>query len=91
VYGVEMTEAEHVALAEILDGCKGRVSLSGYPSALYNRLYRGWRTVEHDMANHAAGGRRPEWRRRCGSIGAIEKSPQVGGRAQAEETICLGV
>jgi DNA adenine methylase len=56
VYGVEMTDADHRALAEVLRTCKGRVVLSGYKSALYDELYAAWRRVEFDIANHAAGG-----------------------------------
>lgn len=55
VYGVEMTEEDHRALADELRRCQGRVVLSGYPSALYDDLYRGWRVVEVEIANHAAG------------------------------------
>jgi DNA adenine methylase len=57
VYGVEMTEKDHSALAAALNSCKAKVVLSGYPSPLYDALYRGWRTVTFDIANHAAGGR----------------------------------
>jgi DNA adenine methylase len=57
VYGREMTEEDHRALAEALRQCRGKVVLSGYPSDLYDALYNGWRTVEFDIANHAAGGR----------------------------------
>jgi len=57
VYGCEMTEEDHRELADVLKGCQGKVVLSGYPSDLYEELYRGWRTVEFDMPNHAAGGR----------------------------------
>ena len=35
--------------------CQGKVVLSGYPSALYDVLYRGWRTVSFDLPNNAAG------------------------------------
>lgn len=56
VYGVEMTDADHSALAAALRVCKARVVLSGYRSALYDELYTGWRRVEFDIANHAAGG-----------------------------------
>jgi DNA adenine methylase len=41
VYGVEMTEADHIELAEALKRCRGRVVLNGYPSPLYENLYRG--------------------------------------------------
>ncbi|HSZ59644.1 MAG TPA: DNA adenine methylase [Tepidisphaeraceae bacterium] len=56
VYHNEMTDQDHRALAELLCKCKGKVVLSGYPSGLYCELYRGWRRVEFDIANHAAGG-----------------------------------
>jgi DNA adenine methylase len=56
IYGCEMTEEDHRALAAVLRDCRGKVVLSGYPSPLYDELYGGWRTVEFDIANHAAGG-----------------------------------
>jgi DNA adenine methylase len=55
VYGVEMSEQDHRDLAGVLRACQCKVVLSGYPSALYDVLYTGWRTVSFDMANHAAG------------------------------------
>ncbi|MHA2279342.1 MAG: DNA adenine methylase [Promethearchaeota archaeon] len=58
VYGVEMTEDDHRKLAEVLNGCVGKVVLSGYPSPLYDELYSSWRVVSFDMPNHAAGGRK---------------------------------
>lgn len=57
IYGVEMTEKDHRELASVLTKCKGKVVLSGYPSELYRELYRNWRTKDHDIPNHAAGGR----------------------------------
>ncbi len=57
VYGCEMSAEDHRELAGVLSRCRGKVVLSGYPSDLYDELYRGWRTVEFDMPNHAAGGR----------------------------------
>jgi DNA adenine methylase len=57
VYHAEMSEEDHVRLAELLKGCESRVVISGYPSALYADLYAGWRVVGFDIANHAAGGR----------------------------------
>ena len=52
-----MTEKDHRQLATVLNDCKSKVVLSGYPSPLYNELYQGWRTIMFDIANHAAGGR----------------------------------
>ena len=57
IYGCEMSEEEHRELAVVLKKCESRIVLSGYPSDLYGELYRGWRTAEFDMPNHAAGGR----------------------------------
>ncbi len=55
-YRVDMTEQDHRALLEVLLRCRGKVVLSGYPSALYERALGGWRVVQFDVANHAAGG-----------------------------------
>jgi DNA adenine methylase len=57
VYGIEMSEKEHCELATVLNRCRSKVIISGYPSALYEDLYASWRRVEFDMPNHAAGGR----------------------------------
>lgn len=43
-YRHEMSDAEHEALASLLHRCSGLVVVSGYPSALYADLYRGWET-----------------------------------------------
>jgi DNA adenine methylase len=56
VYGHEMTEFDHCELANVLHECRGAVVLSGYPSQLYDDLYRDWKTVTLDIVNHAAGG-----------------------------------
>jgi DNA adenine methylase len=45
-YRHEMTDAQHVELADILKSVKGMVVLSGYASGLYDDLYRGWHTIE---------------------------------------------
>lgn len=56
VYDLELTDDDHCELASVLRGCKSSVVLSGYPSPLYDDLYAGWRTVDVEIANHAAGG-----------------------------------
>ncbi len=56
-YRHEMTREDHVALAEFLRRCQGRVVLSGYPSDLYEELFRGWRRESLEVANHAAQGK----------------------------------
>jgi DNA adenine methylase len=56
VYAHEMDEAAHVELLAALRGVRGKVALSGYPHPLYDDTLKGWRVVDFDMANHAAGG-----------------------------------
>ena len=65
VYGVEMSDSDHRELSELLKSCKSRVVLSGYPSRLYEELYGGWRKIEFDIANHAAGGKTKGREKEC--------------------------
>lgn len=55
-YQHEMTVEDHHELAALLNTVKGAVILSGYPSALYDSLYAGWRRVERGAL---ADGARP--------------------------------
>lgn len=63
VYGIEMTEEEHYELGKVLKVCVSKVVISGYPSELYEDIFRSWRRVEFDIANHAAGGRKKSRKR----------------------------
>lgn len=45
-YGYELLEPEHTQLAETLRRVKGKVALSGYRSALYDKLFKGWRRYD---------------------------------------------
>ncbi|MEM7342482.1 MAG: DNA adenine methylase [Actinomycetota bacterium] len=46
-YAVDMPKpAEHEHLAHALNTTSARVVLSGYPSPLYDHLYRGWNRIE---------------------------------------------
>lgn len=55
-YEVEMTDADHVELAEVLHSLQGMVVLSGYPSSLYDfELYRSWE--RHERVALADGAR----------------------------------
>lgn len=45
-YGFEMIEQEHVALAEALRACDGKVAISGYRNKLMDRLYKGWKRFD---------------------------------------------
>jgi DNA adenine methylase len=53
-YTHEMMVDEHMALAEVLNNFKGKVLISGYPSRLYNKLYKNWRCEKKKIANHAS-------------------------------------
>jgi DNA adenine methylase len=56
-YAHEMTEASHVELLETIQGVRGKVLLSGYPSELYDKTLRGWTRLTFDLPNNAAGGK----------------------------------
>ncbi len=47
-YCHEMTLADHHALAILLNRVEGMVVLSGYPSTLYEELYKGWKRIEKE-------------------------------------------
>lgn len=45
-YNVEMTNAQHREMAEVLRGLKGVVIVSGYDCELYQELFEGWHRTE---------------------------------------------
>lgn len=45
-YGFEMDQDEHIALAAVLQGCTGKVAISGYQNDLVDKLYKGWRRFD---------------------------------------------
>jgi len=47
-YEYEMSDQDHEELAAALCGLEGAVIVSGYPSALYEELYRGWDRAERE-------------------------------------------
>jgi DNA adenine methylase len=57
VYSFEMCAKQHEALLETIVACKGRVMLSGYQSALYDRWLRDWTPHKFTVPNQAAGGK----------------------------------
>lgn len=60
VYRFEMTDADHIELAAILQRLKGMVVISGYPSALYDdELYPDWQRFTKP-ARADSGARRTE-------------------------------
>lgn len=59
VYANEMTDQDHEELVALLRKVQGKVMVSMYPHPLYDRLYThdGWRLIQFDRANQAAGGK----------------------------------
>lgn len=45
-YRFELTDADHVALAQTLHSLRGTVILSGYSCALYDDLYSDWQRID---------------------------------------------
>lgn len=58
-YRHEMSEDDHIRLAEVLRAVQGMAIVSGYETALYAELYSGWHTESH-MARTEAGTTRRE-------------------------------
>lgn len=52
-YRFEYEERDHVALLELLKSLPCQVMVSGYPSALYDDLLGGWRSIELQVMNQA--------------------------------------
>jgi DNA adenine methylase len=57
-YAFEMSGADHFDLLGALASVRGKFILSGYRSAMYDAeaARHGWRRVDVEVANHAAGG-----------------------------------
>lgn len=45
-YGYELTDADHMVLAQTLAAVRGKVAVSGYHGELMDELYRGWNVHE---------------------------------------------
>jgi DNA adenine methylase len=59
VYSHEMTESQHFDLLDTLRQIKGKFLLSGYRSKMYDRnaAEHGWRRLDFELPNNAAGGK----------------------------------
>lgn len=53
-YAYEMDEEAHTKLAERVRKFKGRVLISGYPSPLYRKLFKGWHMSSRQIVNHSS-------------------------------------
>lgn len=54
VYTHEMSNEEHIELAEFLNNFKGKVLISGYASPLYKKIYKNWNVSKKKIANHSS-------------------------------------
>ena len=52
-YRYDYTDADHEALLALLRGLPCSVMISGYPSALYDRILEGWHSVALQVMNQA--------------------------------------
>jgi DNA adenine methylase len=60
-YAYEMTEEEHIKLADLLHSVKGKVAISGYHCELMDNLYRDWYCAEAPIKKcHSSKGLRQE-------------------------------
>lgn len=60
-YGHEMTDAEHIELANLLYSIKGRAAISGYRTNLYDKLYLDWNRIDASLKTiNSSKGKRQE-------------------------------
>ena len=45
-YGHEMSDDEHIELADLLHAIRGRAVISGYRTPLYDKLFDGWKRID---------------------------------------------
>lgn len=61
----EMSCEQHINLAKALLSFDGKVLISGYRSALYDDLYKGWLRAEKAIANHASQRKKKQKKIEC--------------------------
>ncbi len=54
IYDCELSDNDHIKMAELVNANQGKFIISGYPSPLYDELYKGWRVVTKDIKNHSS-------------------------------------
>lgn len=60
-YGHEMTDAEHIELANLLHKIRGRAVVSGYRTKLYDRLFSEWSRIDAPVKTcNSSKGKRQE-------------------------------
>lgn len=59
----EMSEDDHVELANLLLNCKAKVAISGYESSLYDKLYSQWQQHKKEFCCYSSGSTGNRYRR----------------------------
>lgn len=60
-YGHEMTDAEHIELANLLNSIRGRAAVSGYRTKLYDMLFSDWNRIDAPIKTcNSSKGKRQE-------------------------------
>ena len=65
VYRHAMTEDDHLRLLRTAVTLKAKVAISAYRCEAYDRELAGWRRLEFEVANHAAGGKKKRRMTEC--------------------------
>jgi DNA adenine methylase len=57
VFAYDMTHEDHERLLATITRCRGKVAISGYANALYDKTLAGWQRIEFNLPNHSAQGK----------------------------------
>jgi len=78
IYAVEMSDEDHVELAELARSLQGMVIISGYPSDLYADLYEAYGWVRKEFKARTNGG---------GAITSAERTEAIWISPHAQEAL----
>jgi hypothetical protein len=75
-----MADLEHVELINTMLDCEGSFAVSMYHHPIYDALHleHGWRLVEMNVANHAAGGAKKARMTECLWLKERQPPRQIG-------------
>jgi DNA adenine methylase len=62
VYDCEMTNEDHKLMADVLNGAKAKVIISGYDSGPYCEFFKDWRKAIKEMPNNSGQGKKKQRR-----------------------------
>mgnify|MGYP000886454342 CR=1 FL=1 len=60
LYRLDWDESEHHRLASVVNDIRGKCIICGYPSELYDTLFKGWRKEYKQIRNHASQSKQKE-------------------------------